>query len=124
MASLTNAYARVREQTQANNAAGDSGVMQGMQEAFTGILGDLTKDFDPDNPIENRLSPIGEALDSVLNIRQGQIEKELNRRANLDEKLYASQAGMRETKLAEDLENRIKIQAAENKTDALFNFEQ
>ena len=90
MASLTNAYARVREQTQANNAAGDSGVMQGMQEAFTGILGDLTKDFDPDNPIENRLSPIGEALDSVLNIRQGQIKKELERQAGIAEMKFTA----------------------------------
>jgi len=106
MASLTDAYARVRAQTQSNNAAREegSGVLQ---EVFTGILGELNGDLDPAN-VERPLSPIGELLDSVVPFKQRQIEKAAEGRARVAQAAYTAGEPLRVRTRADDLTAQLE----------------
>ena len=68
MASLRDAYQRVREQTERNNAAKDEGGNI-FQPLFTNILNDLNQDLDPAN-VNKPLSGYGALLDSVTGFRE------------------------------------------------------
>lgn len=116
MASLTDAYARVRAQTQSNNAAREkgSGVLQ---EVFTGILGELNGDLDPAN-VEKPLSPLGTLLDSVVPFKQRQIEKAAEGRARVAQAQFDAEASVRAAGDAEALQVRIAGNAAVNSANA------
>ena len=120
MASLRDAYDRVQAQTQSNNAAReeDGGVLQ---EVFTGILGELTSDLDPAN-VERPLSPIGELLDSVIPFKQRQIEKAAEARARVAQAQFTAETDVRQQGIAEELEARMKSNAAVRKSNNLATF--
>lgn len=112
MASLTDAYERVRAQTQENNAASeeDGGAMQ---EVFAGILGTLTNDLDPKN-VEEPLSDFGKVVDWLVPFKQKQIEAEAERQAGIAEVKFGAGANLRRMSAAEELDNRLTTQAASN----------
>jgi hypothetical protein len=112
MASLNEAYRRVREQTESNNSARDEG--QGVfQEVFQGILGDLNSDLDKNN-IDKPLSPIGSALDSVLGFREKHIKDAAKNSARLEQAQYTAGAPLRADTNAEKLKQSLTDAAAEN----------
>jgi hypothetical protein len=110
MASLTEAYARVRETTARNNAAReeDGGILQ---EVFTGILGELNNDLDPAN-VDRPLSPMGELLDSVTDFKQRQIEKAAEIKARLDQAAFIAGAPVRAQAFDETRAARLVSEAA------------
>ena len=114
MASLNDAYARVREQTESNNAEreGGYGVFQG---AFQNILSTVNEDLDPEN-ITKPLSPIGAALDSVLGFREKQIKDAAKNSARLSQAEYDAGESLRAKqnadKLSTDLDNRAAVSKA------------
>ena len=114
MASLNDAYARVREQTESNNAEreGGYGVFQG---AFQNILSTVNEDLDPEN-ITKPLSPIGAALDSVLGFREKQIKDAAKNSARLSQAEYDAGESLRAEqnadKLSTDLDNRAAVSKA------------
>ena len=88
MASLRDAYQRVREQTERNNAAKDEGGNI-FQPLFANILNELNQDLDPAN-VNKPLSGYGALLDSVTGFRENQIEKAAELQAKINLKAFAA----------------------------------
>ena len=112
MASLTDAYERVRAQTQENNAASeeDGGAMQ---EVFAGILGTLTNDLDPKN-VEEPLSDLGKVVDWIIPFKQRQIEAEAERQAGIAEVKFKAGRNLADMSVAQQIENNQKAAVADN----------
>ena len=79
MASLTEAYQRVRETTARNNAAREDGGV--LEEIFNGLMPQLQNDLNPEN-INKPLSGVGSLVNAVTGFRERQIEQEADRRVN------------------------------------------
>tara|TARA_R110000744_G_scaffold25478_4_gene63190 strand:- start:97 stop:1422 length:1326 start_codon:yes stop_codon:yes gene_type:complete len=121
MASLNDAYARVREQTESNNAEKEEGygIFQG---AFQNILSTVNKDLDPNN-ITKPLSPIGSALDSVLGFREKQIKNAAKNSARLSQAEYDALGPQRVQSNADKLKNDLYREAEINKARAKQSIE-
>jgi len=113
MASLTDAYARVRAQTESNNAAReeDGGAMQ---EILGGLLGELNADLDPAN-VDKPLSVYGQALDSIIPFKQRQIEKAAEVRARVAQAQFTAETDIRQQGIAEQLDAKMTSEAASRK---------
>lgn len=101
MASLRDAYQRVREQTERNNAAKDEGGNI-FQPLFANILNELNQDLDPAN-VNKPLSGYGALLDSVTGFRENQIEKAAELQAKINLKAFEAGTPQRAMELAEGL---------------------
>jgi hypothetical protein len=104
MASLRDAYRRVEEQTERNNAAKDEGGNI-FQPLFANVLNDLNQDLDPAN-VNKPLSGYGALLDTVTGFRKSQIEKAAELQANINLKAYEAGEPQRAMELADNLQVR------------------
>ena len=119
---LNQAYRDIREQTARNNAAKeeDNGVLQ---EVFTGILGQLNQDLDPNN-VGKKLSPYGALLDSVTGFKQRQIEDAAKLQARLAQAEYTAGEPLRVKTRADELEARLEQDRVAKKVDATYALKQ
>jgi len=121
MASLRDAYQRVREQTERNNAAKDEGGNI-FQPLFANVLNDLNQDLDPAN-VTKPLSGYGALLDSVTGFRENQIEKAAELQAKINLKAFEAETPLRAIRRADDLQARAEGQQQDIRMRANVGFE-
>jgi len=115
MASLTEAYQRVRETTARNNAAREDGGV--LEEIFNGLMPQLQNDLNPEN-INKPLSGVGSLVNAVTGFRERQIEQEADRRVNFATAVYEAETPLRERTRADEIDAALEKAKIENTFNA------
>jgi len=115
MASLTEAYQRVRETTARNNAAREGGGI--LEEIFNGLMPQLQNDLNPEN-INKPLSGVGSLVNAVTGFRERQIEQEADRRVNFATAVYEAETPLRERTRADEIDAELEKAKIKNTFNA------